>query len=135
MSATNPSKVTDVETTLNYRLAALLDRARHGWIAKPEQRGVLGKGQIDVLIVETGRPHVILEAKIGMKPEDIRKRFEDTFADGSGSPRLVFEAKYDESLRSLGGGGRTCRIHTEILRPFFSGQSLPAGRLVERRRE
>ena len=90
----------DVETSLNYKLAELLDKTRHDWTAEPEQRRVLGRKQIDVLIKEDGKPHVILEAKVGDKPDDVRERFEEEFADGSGRPRLAFEAKYDESLRN-----------------------------------
>ena len=97
--------MTDVETTLNYKLAELLDGARYSWTAEPEQRGVLGRGQVDVFVTEAGKPHVVLECKIGAKPEDVRKRFGDEFADGSGNPRLVFEAKYDESLRERGPEG------------------------------
>lgn len=94
--------MTNVETTLNPKLAELLDKARHNWIVESEQRGVLKRAQIDVLVKEDGKPHVILEAKIGDKFENVRKRFEETFIDGSGRPRLVFEVKYDESLKKLG---------------------------------
>ena len=92
----------DVETSLNYKLAELLDKTRHNWTAEPEQRRVLGRKQIDVLIKEDGKPHVILEAKVGDKPDDVRERFKEQFSNGSGHPRLAFEVKYDESLRNMG---------------------------------
>ena len=94
--------MTDVETTLNYKLAELLDKTRHNWSAKPEQKNKIKGGQIDVFITELGRPHVIVEAKIGDKPEDVEKRFNAEFKDHSGRPRVVVEVKYDESLKELG---------------------------------
>ena len=94
--------MTNVETSLNYRLAELLDKARHNWTGEAEQRGVIKRGQIDVLIKEDGKPHVILEAKVGDKHDDVLNRFNDEFTDGSGRPRLAFEVKYDETLRDLG---------------------------------
>ena len=97
--------MTDVETSLNYKLAELLDKTKYDWTGEPEQRRVLKGCQVDVLIKEDGKPHTVLEAKIGDKPEDMHKRFEATFIDGSGHPRLVFEVKYDESLRKLGSEG------------------------------
>lgn len=90
--------MTDVESTLNVKLAGLLSETRYSWEAEPEQRGVLRDGgQIDVLITEDGRPPVIIECKIGMKSEDVDKRFDNRFLDGT-APGIVFEAKYDEDL-------------------------------------
>ena len=85
----------DVETTLNARLAEILDKTRRAWTVKPEQRRVLeGGGQIDVLVMEDGRPHVVIECKVGMMPEDVTKRFDNRFSDTGTSPRIVFEVKY-----------------------------------------
>ena len=97
--------MTNVETSLNYKLAELLDRARYNWTGEAEQRRVLKRGQIDVLVMEDGKPHVILESKVGDKHDDVLNRFKDEFIDGSGRPRLAFEVKYDELLRDLGPNG------------------------------
>ena len=55
-----------------------------------------------MFITEPSKPHVIVECKVGDKPEDVKKRFDSTFVDGSGQPRVIVEAKYDESLEELG---------------------------------
>ena len=97
--------MSNVETSLNYKLAELLNKARYNWTGEAEQRKVLKRGQIDVLVKEDGNPHVILEAKVGDKHDDVLNRFKDEFIDGSGRPRLAFEVKYDKSLRDLGPNG------------------------------
>lgn len=88
---------------MNDRLASILDR-RSCWSALPEQTDELEDGgQIDVLIKERGWPHVIMECKIGKKPEDVDKRFDNTFKDKT-KPGIVFEVKYPEWLRRAGAG-------------------------------
>lgn len=90
--------MTTVESTLNDQLAGILDR-RSCCSALPEQRGELTDGgQIDVLIRERGWPAVIIECKIGNHPEDVGKRFDNRFKDGT-RPGMVFEVKYPEDLR------------------------------------
>lgn len=102
-----------VETTLNKELADILDR-RSCWNALPEQTGELEDGgQIDILILERGWPHVIIECKIGMKPEDVDKRFDNRFTRDGTVPSIIFEVKYPVKLR--GGGERSGGFKTQIL--------------------
>ena len=102
--------MTGVESTLNAKLAEILDEARNNWTAEAEQRGVLrGGGQVDVLVRESGWPNVIVECKVGLKPEDVLKRFNNRFKDGT-RPSVVFEVKYDESLRT-GGDLAESKLH------------------------
>ena len=70
----------------------------------PEQTGIIGHGQVDLLVTELGHPHVIMEAKIGLKPENIGKRFDSKFLDGTGTPLVVFEVKYEEYLKNNPAG-------------------------------
>lgn len=90
-----------METTLNTYLAGLLNGMRRNWTVQPEQKGVLQSGgQIDVLVSEDGWPRVIVECKIGIKPEDVAKRFDDRFRDDGTVPSIVFEVKYNSSIQS-----------------------------------
>lgn len=102
----------DVETTLNAHLARMLDGMRHNWTAKTEQSGMMERpARIDVLVVEDGWPHVILECKMGIKPEDLAKRFDNTFRHDGMPPRVIFEVKYDHSIRSDGDLESTEKLH------------------------
>ena len=85
---------------MNSKLAELLANLRSNWKTEAMPRGRLQGGERpDVLIMEDGLPHVIIEGKIGMKPEDAAKRFGTKFSDGTGKPRLVFELKYPENIK------------------------------------
>ena len=91
----------DAETTLNTHLAGLLDGMRHNWTVKTEQTRVMKKpARIDVLVAEDGWPRVIIECKMGMKSEDVDKRFDNRFRDDDTVPGVVFEVKYDASIGS-----------------------------------
>ncbi len=105
----------DVETTLNTHLARLLNDMRYNWTAKAEQGHMMKKrAQIDVLIEEPGWKRVIVECKIGMKPDDIRKRFENRFRDDNTVPAVIFEVKYDESLQSWSDLETTEKLHYSL---------------------
>ena len=89
------------ETTLNTKLAELLDGTRRNWTVKTERLRAMRKtARLDVLVSEDGWPRVIVECKIGMKPEDVAKRFDDQFRDDGTVPSVVFEVKYDMSIQS-----------------------------------
>ena len=90
--------MTGVETSFNKELAQLLAGTRSTWSVKSEQRGVLGRGQVDIVVTERGWPSIIMECKVGDKPDDIDKRFNEKFRDGT-TPSLILEVKYDEKLR------------------------------------
>ena len=87
-----------MESSINRKLAEILDKARYNWKVKGESPNTLDHGTVDLVVEEHGWPIVLIEAKIGMQDEDVGKRFKAKFKDSGRYPRIVFEIKYDKSV-------------------------------------
>ncbi len=87
-----------MESSINHKLAEILDKARYNWKVKGESPNTLDHGTVDLVVEEHGWPPVLIEAKIGMQDEDVDKRFKTKFKNSDRYPRIVFEIKYDKSV-------------------------------------
>ena len=119
-------RYTDAETTLNAKLADLLGATRYNWVARTEVTDMMKGAQIDVLIVEQGYPHVMIECKIGLKPEDTTKRFKNKFRDRT-TPKILFEVKYEENMNSDRLAESTLRYCVHLNKNRFPTEGLLEG--------